>query len=693
MILVDTMRKILFAASLFIALPLSAQSPHWFATWSPSYLAAPAPIPDSVDRIPTYVNRTIRQIVHTTIGGQSVRIRLTNEYGTRPLVIGSAHIALRDSGSAIQPATDHALTFNGRATVTLRPGAFVTSDEVKLQIPQLSDIAVSLWVRDTIRAATRHPGAHQTSYVSSDGDFTSAATLTPTTTFVQWVWLAGVDVTNPAATGVIVTFGNSITDGLGATLNANSRWPDVLARRMLASSEPVKAVVNAGITGNRVLAPGIGPSALSRFDRDVLSQPGVTQVIVLEGINDLLHGTATPDSRDSVTPDDIIFGYQQLIARAHERGVLIYGATLTPIGGLDLPITGGADVKRQAVNKWIRTSGQFDGVIDFDSVTRDPAQPDRFLPAFDSGDHLHPGDGGYREMGDAIDLALFRRTGTGPTAQNPSPMTELARPHERLVQKQLDGTTRSVIGPGGKPMDLFIPSTARARDTVDLVVHFLAAAWLPEQAVADLGTNTIAAVVNLGAGSGIYDRTFSDPAAFDSLLAVVTREASAATGHDVRIGRVTLVGFSAGHGAVRAILRDSSHFARVSAILLLDGMHTSYIPEGTVLAAGGAIDTTNLVAFAKFARAAVRGEKSFVVTHSEIFPGTFASTTETADWLLHSLGLHSTPVLQPGPRGMQQISDVTAGRFEILGFAGNSAPDHIDQLHSMPEMLARLLSR
>lgn len=278
-----------------------------------------------------------------------------------------------------------------------------------------------------------------------------------------------------------------------------------------------------------------------------------------------------------------------------------------------------------------------------------------------------------------------------PASQNPSPMVESTRAHERLGPKPLGGTTRTFAGPLGKPVEVWIPEAARARDTFGLVVHFLGAAWLPEQAVAQLGDRTAAAVVNLGAGSGIYDRAFSDPAAFDSLLVGVAREVAAVSGRESRVGLVTLVGFSAGHGAVRAILRDSGHFARVHAVLLLDGMHTSYVPEGQVLAAGGTLDTTNLVAFAEFARAAVRGDKRFLVTHSEIFPGTFASTTETADWLLHTLGLRRTPVLRWGPRGMQQLSEARAGRFELLGFAGNAAPDHIDQLHAMPELLSRLL--
>ena len=291
-----------------------------------------------------------------------------------------------------------------------------------------------------------------------------------------------------------------------------------------------------------------------------------------------------------------------------------------------------------------------------------------------------------------VGTSALAQVATPPAAsQNPSPMVEETRAHQRLTPKELGGVTRSYAGPMGKPVDLFIPEPARTRDAVDLVVHFLGAAWLPEQAVAALGSNDVVAVVNLGAGSGIYDRAFSDPTAFDSLLAGVARELATARGRAVRIDRVTLVGFSAGHGAVRAILRDPRHFARVNAVLLLDGMHTSYVPEGSVLATGATLDTTNLIAFANFARAATRGEKRFLVTHSEIFPGTFASTTETADWLLHALGLHRTPVLRWGPHGMQQLSEVHAGHFDLLGFAGNSAPDHIDQFHAMPDMLARLL--
>lgn len=279
-------------------------------------------------------------------------------------------------------------------------------------------------------------------------------------------------------------------------------------------------------------------------------------------------------------------------------------------------------------------------------------------------------------------------------SQNPSPMTETTRAHGRLVQKPLAGTARAFVGPSGKQVELWIPRSVGRRDDFDLVVHFHGSAWLPQQAVAGLRSATIAtvaAVVNLGAGSGAYDRAFADSLAFDSLLAGVVREVAAGTGRTRRVRRITLVGFSAGHGAIRRILRIPRYFGVVDAVLLLDGMHTAYVPDGTGLASGGALDTINLADFANFARAAARGEKRFVVTHSEIFPGTFASTTETADWLTRTLGLKRTPVLEWGPLGMQQLSVVKSGKFEILGFAGNTAPDHIDHFQGMSVFLRRLL--
>ncbi len=269
-------------------------------------------------------------------------------------------------------------------------------------------------------------------------------------------------------------------------------------------------------------------------------------------------------------------------------------------------------------------------------------------------------------------------------------MVDETRPHERLVQKTLPGSLRTFVGPADKPVEVFVPADLPRRDEFSVVIHFHGAAWLAEQAISMADKHAVAAVLNLGTGSGVYDRSFSDPAAFDSLLANIAQEVSMVSGKLKRVGAVTLVGFSAGYGAVRAILREPRHFTRVSSVLLLDGMHTSYVPEGVTLAAGGAIDSLNLVAFRNFARAAMHNEKRFLVTHSEIFPGSYASTTETANWILHSLEVHQKPVLRQGPRGMQQLSELRTGHFELLGFAGNSAPDHIDQLHGMPEFLVRL---
>jgi hypothetical protein len=276
-----------------------------------------------------------------------------------------------------------------------------------------------------------------------------------------------------------------------------------------------------------------------------------------------------------------------------------------------------------------------------------------------------------------------------PASQNPSPMVETTRAHERLSPGAHGGSHAAFDGPGGRSVDVWIPA-ATAGEVLDVVVHFHGAAWLPKQAVAALPRPHVAAVVNLGAGSGVYDRTYAVDAAFDALLRGIA-DAIAHVHPRARVGRVTLAGFSAGHGAIRAILREPRHFDRVDAVLLLDGMHTSYVPERTVLALGGTLDTTNLVALTRFADAATRGAKRMLVTHSEIFPGSFASTTETADYMLGALGLRRTPVLKWGPRGMQQLGEVASGNFLLRGFAGNTAPDHIDHLHGMPELLAMLL--
>ncbi len=408
----------LFAAAAVVVLAASARAqrstrPHWIATWSPSAsFVQPRPPAGTRDPVPTYVNRTLREIVHTTLGGDSVRIRVSNQYGDRPLRIGAARVALRAAGAATRPGSSRPLTFGGRPGVTIGAGATVISDPIAYAVPQLSDLAVSLYLPDSARASTVHPLGLQTNYVSPTGDFADSTAFVPSTTVHEWTFLVGVDVVNPSALGAVVAFGNSITDGYHSTPDSNRRWPDDLARRLLTTpGAPELAVVNAGISGNRVLNPGAGPSALARFGRDVILEPGARYVIILEGINDIGWANFSKKGADSVSAADIIFGLRQLAERAHEHGLVVYGATLTPFAPSEPYYSAASEAKRDSVNAWIRTGGAFDGVIDFDAVTRDPAQPTRFLPAYD-GDHLHPNDVGYAAMARSIPLGLFR---AGPT--------------------------------------------------------------------------------------------------------------------------------------------------------------------------------------------------------------------------------------------------------------------------------------
>jgi lysophospholipase L1-like esterase len=303
-------------------------------------------------------------------------------------------------------ASTRPLTFGGKAAATILPGATLLSDPVELTVAPVSDLVVDLFVPGDIGAGpspvTTHNGAGQTNYLSEPGNHSGASALPVAGRANAWFLLARVEVMAPANTMALVAFGDSITDGARATVDTNSRWPDVLARRLSARRGQAVAVLNAGISGNRVLGDGAGVSALARFDKDVLMQTGVTHVIVMEGINDIgiARANATPSAAD------LIAGHQQLIERARARGLRIYGATLTPFEGAAY-YTAEGEAKRQALNEWIRTSKAYDGVIDFDRVTRDPNAPTKFLPAYDSGDHLHPGDAGYKAMGEAVDLALF----------------------------------------------------------------------------------------------------------------------------------------------------------------------------------------------------------------------------------------------------------------------------------------------
>ena len=362
---------------------------------------APRPPPPA-----TVQNQTVREIVHTSIGGDKVRVVLSNVFGTAPLEIGGAALARQSDGAAVDPASIKKLTFNGQPKGTVLAGATLVSDPVDMKLAPLANLAIDLYIPGEIGVgaspATTHNGASQTSYISTAGDHAGEVSLPVDRPFGAWLALARVEVAAPEGTHAVVTFGDSITDGARSTVDANGRWPDELARRLEAQKRGV-AVLNAGISGNRVLGDGAGYSALARFDKDVLMQTGITHVIVLEGINDI--GVARANA--SPTADDLIAGHRQLIARAHARGLKIYGATLTPFEGAAY-YTPEGEAKREKLNNWIRTSGEYDGVIDFDKVARDPAAPSKFATAVDSGDHLHPSDAGYKAMGDAVDLALFK---------------------------------------------------------------------------------------------------------------------------------------------------------------------------------------------------------------------------------------------------------------------------------------------
>ena len=378
---------------------------HWVGTW------ATAPVSQAPGATVNLNNQTLRQIVHISAGGDRVRVRVSNAFGTAPLIVGAAHVAVRDANERIVAGSGGPVTFSGNPDITIPPGAIALSDAVRLDARALSDLAIDLYLPGdtgaTTSPLTRHTGALQTNYVSPAGDFSGVVAFPVESTRASWFFLTGVDVTTRDQVSAIVTLGDSITDGTRSTPDTNRRWPDDLARRIMAQpGHRDMGVLNVGIAGNRVLNEGAGPNAQSRCERDVLTQTSATHVIVLEAINDIGFENFFP--AQAVTADDIIAGHRQLIERAHARGLTIIGATLTPIEGSAYFATA-TEAKRQAVNAFIRTSGAYDAVIDFDRVTRDPAQPTRFLPAFDSGDHLHPNDAGYQAMADAIDLRLLRK--------------------------------------------------------------------------------------------------------------------------------------------------------------------------------------------------------------------------------------------------------------------------------------------
>jgi len=408
-----TLPTILFLAACFAGTASPADPPHWVVAWG----ASPAPqLPDEAQMRTAklmFDNQTIREIVHTSIASDTVRVRLSNAYGKQAVEIGAVHIALHGKGSSIAAGSDHAVTFGGRPGVSIAPNAQALSDPVKLTAPA-GNLAISIFLPHPASGAGIHYGAQQTAYIGP-GNLTGAAEMAEPTTITSWVFLTGVDALAAEGASTLVAFGDSITDGARSTVDANHRWPDILAGRLRArrGGKPI-GILDAGIGGNRVLFDPtnvrFGVNALARFDRDVLAQPGVKYVIVLEGINDLGHPGSSAPLSETVSADDIIAGLKQMIERAHEHGLKIFGATLTPFEGTTIQgyFSAEKEAKRKAVNEWIRTGKAFDGVIDFDKAARDPEHPDRMLPVNDGGDHLHPGDAGYKAMAEAIDLSLFK---------------------------------------------------------------------------------------------------------------------------------------------------------------------------------------------------------------------------------------------------------------------------------------------
>jgi lysophospholipase L1-like esterase len=387
-------------------IPAVAQS--WISTWTASPQAPRGVMPTS------FSNQTVRQIVRVSIGGSKVRIRLSNEFGAKPILIGAASIGVARGSSDIASGSLRSLTFGGSKSIVLLPGAPALSDPVELNVAPLSDVAVSLYFPAATDLGTVHQVALQTAHVSAAGDFTASSEFPAAERFANRFFLAGVMIEANSPARAIVAFGDSITDGTNSTVNTNSRWPDVLARRLKEAGAPV-AVLNQGISGNRVLSDGAGISALARFDRDVLSEPRVSHVVIFLGINDIGWPGTAIDPRGIVrTADEIVAGYKQLIERSRLRSIKVIGSPLTPFENAlagrpnEGYFTLDKEAKRLAVNSWIRTSGAFDAIIDFERVIADPARPSAMAAAYDSGDHLHPNDAGYRAMGESIDLKLFQ---------------------------------------------------------------------------------------------------------------------------------------------------------------------------------------------------------------------------------------------------------------------------------------------
>ena len=381
---------------------------NWVGTWACSpQLVEPQNMPPA----PGLANNTLRQVIHLTLGGHELRLRFSNEFSRTPLGIASVHIALSADSVAgtIRPETDTAVTFGGKPGVKIPGSALMFSDPIKFSTAPLSDLIVTIQFDEVPEGITGHPGSRQTSFIAAGNQVSAAALTTPVTT-EHWYILTGADTDGAEDSAAIVTLGDSITDGRGSITNQDTRWADNLARALAADKKLSHlSVLNHGIGGNRITRDGLGPNALARYDRDVIAQTGRRWVIIFEGVNDIGSTKAATDKGvPSTMADDIILAYQQFILRAHNHGIKVYGATITPFGQ-SFYYNASTESDRQKVNDWIRNSHQFDAVIDFDKAVRDPANPSQLTADTDSGDHLHLNSEGYRRMAAAIDLNLFRR--------------------------------------------------------------------------------------------------------------------------------------------------------------------------------------------------------------------------------------------------------------------------------------------
>ncbi len=403
--------KLLGFVLLSVAMSFSAGTQtdiHWVGTWACAPVGEMPKGQQATEGGPREASVTIRDVVHVSLGGKALRLRISNEFGSTPVRMANVHVALSDGQDAISKGTDHAVTFSGATEFTIPAGTALFSDPVKMDVPNRASLAISMYVpQQKDVKLTYHVRALATNFYAP-GDQTAAAKLQNARRIQTWLFLSGVDVQAVNNAAAVVAYGDSITDGMRSTVDANRRWPDYLAHRLQADKSTEQlSVLNLGISGNRILYDQGGPSLLARLDRDVFGQSGVKYLILFAGINDIHHSINRPDQAQHESVRDIIEGMKQIIARAHEHGIKVFGATLTPSGGNQFH-NPASEKMRSEINTWTRTANAFDGWFDFDKAVRSPSNPSVLAPPYDSPDHVHLVDAGYQAVADSIDLKSFR---------------------------------------------------------------------------------------------------------------------------------------------------------------------------------------------------------------------------------------------------------------------------------------------